>query len=218
MEAPQLWLFPEHPLVLFLFELLSCCSYGVWRGFSVSCEKSVKCVCEGSSLYLSPFELLHSRIQRHKGSMIYSLLLLFSGSPCCTWTATSAWTCRRRKTRWFPPSETATTAARSSGCSVTWPWASEPHLSPAAGALVLNDPASPHHRRVALTSVSTSAWTGYRDWSRWFCSIMRLFPFIAAAAGRSAVVSQTSFSYERCAYREHHYSQPALLRLLLGCC
>lgn len=116
--------------------------------------------------------------------MIYSLLLLFSGSLCCTWTATSVWTCRRRKTRWFPPSETATTAARSSGCSVTWPWASDahPHLSPAAGALVLNDPGTPHRHQVALTSVSASAWTGYRDWSRSrFRSIMRLFPFIAAA-------------------------------------
>lgn len=152
--------------------------------------------------------------------MIYSLLLLFSGSPCCTWTATSVWTCRRRKTRWFPPSETATTAARSSGCSVTWPWASDPHprLSPAAGALVLNDPGTPHRHQVALTSVSASAWTGYRDWSRSrFRSIMRLFPFIAAAAGRAAVVSETSFSYERCAYRDHHCSQPALLRLLFTC-
>lgn len=42
------------------------------------------------------------------------------------WTATSAWTCRPRRTRWCPRWETATTAAPSSGCSATWPWASDP--------------------------------------------------------------------------------------------
>lgn len=47
------------------------------------------------------------------------------------WTATSVWTCRLRRTRWSPPWETATAAALSSGCSVTWPWASDPspHLT-----------------------------------------------------------------------------------------
>lgn len=70
--------------------------------------------------------------QSIKFYMIFSpfVLLLFSVSPCCTWTATSVWTCRQKKTSWFPPSESATTAAPSSGCSVTWPWASDPPSAP----------------------------------------------------------------------------------------
>ncbi len=51
---------------------------------------------------------------------------LSSDSPCCMWTATSVWTCRLRRTRWSPLWETATAAALSSGCSVTWPWVSDP--------------------------------------------------------------------------------------------
>lgn len=104
-----------------------CCHYicsnaAAMEWISVSCGKSIKCVYEGSSLYLSPFNFTWF--------FFPFILLLFSGSPCCTWTATSVWTCRQKKTSWFPPSETATTAAPSSGCSVTWPWASDPPSAP----------------------------------------------------------------------------------------
>lgn len=68
------------------------------------------------------FTCLHLSNSRH--------LPLSSDSHCYTWTATSVWTCRLRRTRWCPPWETATTAALSSGCSVTWPWASDPSPSP----------------------------------------------------------------------------------------
>lgn len=122
-----------------------CCYYicshsAAMEWISVSCGKSVKCVYEGSSLYFSPFHFT------------WFILLLFSASPCCTWTATSVWTCRQKKTSWFPPSETATTAAPSSGCSVTWPWASDPPLGPAAGAPVLHHPGSPHHPQVDVSA------------------------------------------------------------------
>lgn len=165
---------------------------------SVSCGKSIKCVCEGSSF--SPFNV--------PCFVPPFILLLFSGSPCCTWTATSVWTCHQKKTSWFPPSETATTAAPSSGCSVTWPWASDSHLGRTASAPVLHDPRSPPPSpggcvRVRHTSVYASAWTGYMDWrhSR-LRSIMWLFPFIAAASVQVAAVSETSFSWKMCAQRK----------------
>lgn len=81
-------------------------------------------------------------------------LPLSSDSHCCTWTATSVWTCRLRRTRWCPPWETAMTAALSSGCSVTWPWASDPSPSPLppSTTLILTSPGSPHPHQVALTT------------------------------------------------------------------
>lgn len=91
---------------------------------------------------------------------------------------------------------------------------SSPQPPPPALPRLLTTPDRSRRHRVALTSVSASAWTGCRDWSRSrFRSIMRLFPFLAAAAGRA--LSETSFSYERWACREGDYSQPAPA---MGCC
>lgn len=89
-----------------------------------------------------------------------------SDSPCCMWTATSVWTCRLRRTRWCPPWETATTAAPSSGCSVTWPWASDPspHLSPHHSRpnrswLSTPSPGGSHHAHHTPLSVSAQPAT-----------------------------------------------------------
>lgn len=139
MEAPRLtfpWT-PTSAVIIFVLTLQ------LWSGFlwAVGNQSNASMKVH---LYISVHLILHD--------FFPFILLLFSGSPCCTWTATSVWTCRQKKTSWFPPSETATTAAPSSGCSVTWPWASDPPLGPAAGAAVLHDPGSPHHHQVDVSA------------------------------------------------------------------
>lgn len=76
---------------------------------------------------------------------------LSSDLLCCMWIATSAWTCPLRTTRWSPHWETAMAAVPSSGCSVTWPLASD--SSPHSSVLLLQtSPGFPYPHQMALTT------------------------------------------------------------------
>lgn len=76
---------------------------------------------------------------------------LSSDLLCCMWIATSAWTCPLRTTRWSPHWETAMAAVPSSGCSVTWPLASD---SSPQSSVVLHptSPGFPYPHQMALTT------------------------------------------------------------------
>ena len=129
-------------------------------------------------------------------------LPLSSDSHCCTWTATSVWTCRLRRTRWCPPWETAMTAALSSGCSVTWPWASDPSPSPLppSTTLILNQswlstpsPGGSYHTH--HTPLPVSAWPanaeilGSSSSSGGLSSITEVSPFTGLREAGPAMTS-----------------------------
>lgn len=136
--------------------------------FLVCCFSHWKCSCSIEMTIDSTYTSLCFYCQQGIGSMVFYLQFLkciikrtvssltgdhlcftfslFSNSHCSTWIVTNAWTCHLRRTRWSPLWETAVAAAPSSGCSVTWPWASDP---------------SPQHYLLLLT------WPTIHTLTRW---------------------------------------------------